>query len=167
MTNIRRYFQEGHVYFLTHVTDNRMPILVEHIDLLMSALERTRSKWPFELIAWSVLPDHIHMVVNPAKENLSPIVKAFKLSFSNRYRDRMGVSTLRVWQNRYWDHVIRNEEDLRNHIEYTHYNPVKHGLVRAPLEYKHSSFLSFVENGVYDSDWGSLDEFRFEGDFGE
>jgi putative transposase len=65
-----------------------------------------------------------------------------------------------VWQRRYWEHLIRDDVDLKRHVEYIHYNPVKHGLVRAPVEWKHSSFHTFVKEGLYTSDWGAEEGFE-------
>jgi putative transposase len=60
-----------------------------------------------------------------------------------------------VWQRRYWEHVIRDEADLRHHVEYIHYNPVKHGYVARPIDWQFSSFRRFVKSGVYAEDWGA------------
>ena len=65
-----------------------------------------------------------------------------------------------VWQRRYWEHVIRDGEDLKRHVEYIHYNPVKHGWVRAPKDWKYSSFHTFVKEGLYSPDWGSEEGFE-------
>ncbi|MDP2728820.1 MAG: transposase, partial [Dehalococcoidia bacterium] len=59
-----------------------------------------------------------------------------------------------IWQRRFWEHVIRDQTDFNRHCDYIHYNPVKHGLVNSPLEWKHSSFRKFVEKGLYRQDWG-------------
>ena len=67
-----------------------------------------------------------------------------------------------VWQRRYWEHLIRNEEDWRRHMDYIHYNPVKHGLVKSPVEWPYSSFHRYVKHGAYDSDWGAGTEIKFD-----
>lgn len=59
-----------------------------------------------------------------------------------------------VWQRRYWEHQIRDADDLRHHVEYIHYNPVRHGHVSRPIEWPFSSFRRYVETGVYAEDWG-------------
>jgi putative transposase len=61
---------------------------------------------------------------------------------------------LRFWQKRFWDHIIRDEEDLAQHLDYIHYNPVKHGLVTRPEEWQHSSFIAWQERGAYPEQWG-------------
>jgi putative transposase len=152
MTNIRRYFSPGHVYFLTHVTYARKPILVKHADILWLALTEIKRKFPFEIIAWCILPDHFHILVNPEKTEISAVMRKIKLSFSNRFRISAGLARNRVWQNRFWDHQIRDENDLNRHLDYIHHNPVKHGLITAPIEYEYSSFKDFVHRGYYSAD---------------
>jgi putative transposase len=67
-----------------------------------------------------------------------------------------------VWQRRFWEHQIRDERDLIQHVEYIHYNPVKHGLVKAPGEWEHSSFHRYVRKGFYDQEWGAEGTVSFE-----
>jgi len=167
MTNIRRYFQLGHTCFLTHVTHGRRPILVEHFDLLWDSIESVRRNCPFDLIAWVVLPEHFHIVVTQLNHDLSSIIRRIKLSFSMNYRKRLDLPDGRVWQYRFWDHVIRNTEDLNRHIDYVHYNPVKHELVTDPLAYAFSSLHNFREEGLYPGDWGVKETVATSGDFGE
>jgi putative transposase len=71
-----------------------------------------------------------------------------------------------VWQRRFWEHLIRNQEDLNRHIEYIHYNPVKHGLTKAPADWKYSSFHRFVTNGIYDQGWGTGVKVEFDDNIG-
>ncbi len=127
MTNIRRYFRKGNLYFLTHITHNRMPILVSNHDLLQTAID-TKLKKPTELLAWVVMPDHLHVIIDPDQIDLSLLMRQFKLSFVARYRERAGLRRGRVWQYRFWDHQIRNESDLKLHLDYIRYDPVKHGV---------------------------------------
>jgi len=87
------------------------------------------------------------------------LVKSY---FSYRWegRDDFPISVSRtskrersVWQRRYWEHLIRDEEDWRTHVDYIHYNPVKHGLAQSPSEWPHTSFHRFVMQGMYDQNW--------------
>ncbi|MFQ6007406.1 MAG: transposase [Candidatus Zixiibacteriota bacterium] len=96
MTNIRRYFQTGNLYFLTHVTSSRIPILVNNFDLLWRAINTIREKHPFDLIAWVVLPDHMHLLIDPRKSNLSGVMRKIKLAFSAKYRESLGLASGRV-----------------------------------------------------------------------
>lgn len=167
MTNLRRYYTFGNIYFITNVTFDRAPILVEHIDLYHIARRRAIEHFGLEVIAWVVLPEHEHVIVDPKGNNLSLILKVFKQDFGFLYRQRMAVRSGRVWQLRFWDHIIRDQEDMNCHIDYIHYNPVRHGIVRAAREYPYSSFHEYTRDGFYRSDWGEGEEMKFEGQFGE
>ena len=120
-----------------------MPILVDHGDLLMAAITRTRKRVAFELHAWVIVPDHFHIVVDSQSTNISGILQRIKMDFGAHWRSRLGLKAGRVWQKRFWDHVIRDEADLLKHCDYIHYNPVKHGLVESPFEWPHSSIRQF------------------------
>jgi len=167
MTNLRRYWQSGHTYFLTHVTYDRRPLLLEHAGLLWQAIEKVKSTSPFELPAWVILEDHFHVIINARENNPSRLMKQIKLLFSGSYRSAMKLTSGRIWQYRFWDHMIRDQEDLNRHIDYIHYNPVKHGLVADPFAHLHSSIHEFFTRGYYCRDWGVRDSLKFDGDFGE
>jgi putative transposase len=137
-TNIRRYFREGQFCFLTHVTYERRPILVDNIDILWQAYDPTCRPIGMDIVAWVVIPDHVHMIVTCNKGDVSAAMKRFKLKFSGLFRSRHHLTSGRIWQYRFWDHIIRDSPDLQRHIDYIHYNPVKHGLVTDPFEYEHS-----------------------------
>lgn len=89
----------------------------------------------------------------------------FKITYSRRYRNKFSPG--RVWQNRFWDHLIRNESDLNHHLDYIHYNPVKHGLTHDPFGYPHSTLSEFHAKGMYERNWGVIDKPEFAGEFGE
>jgi len=154
-------------YFVTNITYNRLPVLVQSIDLYHTAIDNTCQHFDFEIPAWVVLPDHLHLIIKPKKGNLSEIMKYFKQNFGFLYRKRIGTRTGRIWQLRFWDHIIRDENDMNHHIDYIHYNPVKHGLVRAAREYTHSSFTDYISEGYYQADWGEIEENRYKGEYGE
>ena len=167
MTNIRRYFRDGQVYFLTHVTEERQPMLINYIDIFWRAYSAVISTSGAESIAWVVLPEHFHLIIDPKDADLSNMMKRFKLKFSGLYRERLGLVRGRAWQHRFWDHIIRDQEDLNRHIDYVHYNPVRHGLVKDPFTYEHSSLQKFIGEGFYSRDWGCHAMINFDGDFGE
>jgi putative transposase len=166
MTNIRRYFSEGQTVFLTHITYQRRPILIEHYDLVKQSLETLQARDSLSLKAWVVMPDHIHMIVENDGRDISDLMKRFKLSFSLRYRRRTGVKG-RVWQYRFWDRIIRDEAELNHHIDYIHHNPVGQGLCGSPFEWEYSSAWEYLKQGYYAADWGLSGSLKFEGDFGE
>ena len=95
------------------------------------------------------------------------LMKKIKLSFAQKYLRRQGRISGRTWQNRYWDHIIRDQEDMNRHLDYIHYNPVKHGLVKSSRAYLHSSFAEFMSEGLYEPEWGAIDSVIIEGEFGE
>ena len=167
MSLLRRYYSPGNSYFVTGVTYDRKPILVKNYDLFKQSIAITKEQLPFEMPAWVILPEHFHMLVEPGQSDLSEIIKRIKLSFAGKYRIRNRARGGRVWQLRFWDHIIRNESDMNRHIDYIHYNPVKHGLVRRPIDYEHSSFRRFIADGFYTSNWGEMEEVELSGEFGE
>jgi putative transposase len=120
---------------------------------------------PFTIIASVILHDHIHFIwaLPPLSGDYSMRWRLIKSHFSHNFfpRDIKSESASRqkkgevdVWQRRFWEHLIRDEVDLANHVDYIHYNPVKHGLVKSPAEWEYSSFMKFVREGVYTVDWG-------------
>ena len=167
MTNIRRYYDIGNVYFLTHVTYKRKPILVNHADILKNSLNRVKSEYVFEIIAFVILPNHFHILIDPDTNDVSKLMRKFKLTFSAGYRAIHKIDSGRAWQYRFWDHVIRNQEDMNRHIDYIHYNPVKHGLVTNPFDWEHSSILDYLKAGYYNKDWGIDKKVEIDGNFGE
>jgi putative transposase len=169
MPNYRRAYRPGSMYFFTLVTAARAPILVSESGrrCLRSALVDAKSSWPFEITALVLLPDHLHAIWSLPRGDvgyprrwawikrtftvdwLAGGGKEAAVSRSKRKARRRGV-----WQRRYWEHALENENDLERHCDYIHYNPVKHGLVRCPSEWPYSSFHRFVRSGDYDADWG-------------
>jgi len=165
MSKLLRYFGTGQSCFVTVVTRNRRPILIENIDLFRQAgnglLTTTTCR------AWVALPDHFHMILDCDQDNPSAILQRFKMSFGARYRKRAGLEKGSLWQARFWDHIIRDQSDLNRHLDYIHFNPVKHGFVAKPVLWFHSSFLRYNENGCYPQDWGCHGEPDIEGEYGE
>jgi len=129
------------------------------------SVESINKKIDFGLIAWAVLPEHFHFLIDPNEINISDLLQRIELSFSRRYRERIGLSKGSVWQDGFWDHIIRNQSDFNRHLDYIHYNPIKHGIVKRVYDYKHSSIIKFKE--FYPEDWGSAEHREIEGEFGE
>ncbi len=167
MSILRRYYADGQSYFVTNVTFQRMPLLKENYDLLWEAIATVRERLPFDLVAHVFLPDHFHAIIDPMRNDLSDIMHRIKLSFFAQYRKRHYRHSGRLWQSRFWDHVVRNQDDMNKHLDYIHYNPVKHGLVDSPLDYPHSSLARFGEGGYYSADWGCQRKLSFGGEFGD
>jgi putative transposase len=106
---------------------------------------------PFELLAYVYLPDHFHLLLrSTGLSNFSQIMHSLKSNFTKAYKREFNISeNVNFWQRRFWDHVIRDERDLENHIHYIHFNPVKHGYVQDPSLWEASSFDLWVNRGAY------------------
>jgi putative transposase len=167
MSNLRRFYVKGQPYFITCVTFERMPCLLDNVDLLRRAIKKTNTALPHDVLAWVVLPDHWHAVIDPKECTISDIMHRIKLKFVSRYLQKHDLRRGRVWQNRFWDHVVRNERELRKYLDYIHYNPVSHGLVASPFDHPESSIHLYAVNGYYHNDWGVREKIEFEGDYGE
>lgn len=155
--NYRRIFIKNGLVFLTIVTNDRIPILTDNIKLLNQSYNNVIKYYKFNLIAYSILPEHIHCIIKPTIiEEYSKIVKSFKYSFTKNYNVGLVNPTYkRLCQNRFWEHTIRDENDLNIHLNYIHYNTVKHGYVKSVKDWKFSSFHKFVKKDLYDINWGS------------
>ncbi len=159
MSRYLRAIVPGGCFFFTLVTHQRYPWFadVQHVERLRQGFQRIKQKYPFHLDAIVVLPDHLHCVMR-LPENDTDYALRWRLI---KYYVARGIEThvnhrreKRVWQKRYWEHVIRNDADWQRHVDYIHYNPVKHGYVGLPADWKYSSFLRAVEKGWYAPDWG-------------
>ena len=164
MSNYRRAFVQNSYVFITFKTYNNSHILIDNIEILRNAFTKTKNKYNFEIFAISVLPDHIHLILKPEKiEEYPKIIYSIKFNFSiridspniNLTESKVKKGEKGIWQRRYWEHTILSEEDLYKHIEYIHYNPVKHGYVNAVKDWEYSSFVKFVKLGWYDINWGN------------
>jgi len=165
MTKIKRYANPGNLYFITCVTHQRKCILNEYSELLLRAINRVAIKEECEVIAWVLLPDHFHAIINVQGRDISKIMQKIKLVFSAIYRIIHKNKSGKVWQKRFWDHHIRDQEDLNRHMDYIHYNPVKHGFSNSPFTWKASSIHRYRE--YYQDDWGVINKHEFEGKYGE
>ena len=137
------------IFFTVALETRGSGLLVDEIDRLREAVRRTRQERPFGIDAWVVLPDHIHCMwrLPESDTNYSLRWHLIKARFSHGLPSGASrPSLLRrrekgIWQRRFWEHHIRNEDDWRNHLHYCWMNPVKHGLVAAPEHWPYSSYL--------------------------
>ena len=157
MPDYRRARFDGSIYFFTvTLPDRSSSLLVSEIDRLRRAYRTVQHRYPFETVAVCILPDHLHAVWslpsgdadfstrwNGIKSGFSRGLEAMPRSPSKIVKREKGI-----WQRRYWEHANRDEADLERHVDYIHFNPVKHGYVTRVVDWPHSSFHRFVEEGV-------------------
>lgn len=166
----KRIFIENSYIHVVVVTYKRNCILIKNINLLRKSFENAKHFFDFEIVAICVLPDHFHLILNPKNINEYPkIITAIKYYFSRRLND-VGVETPTygyknkgekgIWQRRYFEHTIRDEEDLHRHLDYIHYNPVKHDYAQKVKDWEFSSFDKFVKMKNYDIEWGSSEDIK-------
>ena len=170
MSTYRRARIAGGTYFFTVVTHRRRPVfsMAEARTMLRSAIHEVRGLHPFVIDAWVLLPDHLHCIwtLPPGDMDYSIRWGKIKAGFSRRASDLLYDESLlgssrkkkresSVWQRRFWEHTIGDERDLRRHMDYIHYNPVKHGLVENVRDWPYSTFHRLVQQGIYSQKWGA------------
>src|SRR5262245_49013311 len=172
---LRAHIEGGVFFFTVTLADRSSDVLVRQVDRLRRVYASVQKRYPFETVAICVLPDHLHAIWSlpegdadfPLRWNL--IKAGFSRGLAgNRPRtaSKMNRRERGIWQRRYWEHAIRNDADLERHVDYIHFNPVKHGHVSKVCDWPHSSFHRYVAKGVLPEDWGG--EVREpSGNFGE
>jgi len=164
MTNIRRYYIPKAPIFMSVVCYKRRQFLnsISDKEILLSVMREVKTEKLFSLLGYVILNDHFHWIISPDSFiNFSQIIQSVKLRFVHRFKKNKGMETnINIWQRRFWDHVIRDREDLNIHLDYIHYNPVRHGYVRKPFDYMWSSFKTHVERGNYEQDWAAIREYE-------
>jgi putative transposase len=160
----RRSSTAGGLWFFTVNLENRNEdLLTRNVDVLREVMRGVRRAHPFSVVAMVVLPEHLHAIwrLPPGDSDFPLRWSLIKAGFSRRIDAGEQVSASRlarrergIWQRRYWEHQIRDESGLARHVDYIHFNPVKHGWVRAPAEWPHSSFGRYVAEGMLPADWG-------------
>ncbi len=164
MPDFHRYRVAGGCYFFTvNLLERRgNTLLTDRIDFLRDAVRRVRSSRPFTIDAWVVLPDHLHAVwtLPPGDDDFSTRWRLIKTFFVRALPKTERLSRVRqadgergIWQRRFWEHAIRDDADYAAHMDYVHFNPVKHGLVLSPADWPYSTFRSCAERGLYPLDW--------------
>ncbi len=170
MSHYHRFYQPQSTYFFTVVTFRRQKIFVNEDvkDLLKEVIQKVRVNWPFQIEGFVLLPEHLHTIwsLPEGDSNFSERWKLIKANFTREYlkkndelvrpsNSRMRKGERTVWQRRYWEHLIRDESDFNHHLNYLHYNPVKHGLVTNPKDWPWSTFQRYVKLNWYESEWGA------------
>jgi putative transposase len=160
---IRAFIPGGTFFFTVAILERRRSLLTQHIAELRNAFTAVRAKKPYTMNAVVILPDHLHCLWTlPAGDaDFSTRWQAIKSHFARAIPASENLSPRRqkkgergIWQRRFWEHAIRDENDFERHADYIHYNPVKHGHARSAAMWPHSSFNKFVARGLYPADWG-------------
>lgn len=169
MTQYRRNRVPGGTYFFTvNLLDRRSDLLSRHIQDLRDAVRHVRASAAFHIDAWVVLPEHMHCIwtLPDGDADFSSRWQAIKVGFSkslppgeHRSASRIGKGERGIWQRRFWEHTIRDDRDYAAHVDYVHFNPVKHGLVSDVRDWPYSSFHRDVARGIYPAAWagGTVD----------
>lgn len=168
--NFRRYYIPGSAVFITQIVESRQSIFHDKklIELLRATLRKVKEIHPFTMLGYVFLPGHFHIMIQPTGEsNFSDVMHSLKPNFTKEYKMLIGLNssqTMKFWQKRFWDHVIRDDKDFENHLQYIHYNPVKHGYVTDPRDWVDSSYMEWEKLDLYpppfdwdepkDVDWG-------------
>lgn len=154
MSILRRYDSANRPVFITCVTFNRQPTLLHLIHPILKSYRHIRH-YGVTAAAWVILPDHFHALIHLHDNRLSEAVHRFKRKLSSICYQHNNRG--RIWQHRFWDHIIRDQDDLNKHIDYIHFNPVKHGLASEPIDWKWSSIHRWMDEGLYQPDWGQIE----------
>jgi putative transposase len=183
MPEYRRIKIKGGAYFFTVVTHERRPLLLnEQVrKALREGIQEVRQAMPFSIDAWVLLPDHLHTIwtLPENDDNFASRWAVIKRIVNQRCGSlkeisgpisdsRIKRSEFPLWQRRFWEHCIRDELDLQRHLDYIHWNPVKHGYVNRVIDWPYSTFHRYVPQGIYPDDWGGVkDEEHRDLKFGE
>lgn len=161
---VRAHIPGGTFFFTVALLERRRSLLTEHVDLLREVIRSVRSHHPFRIDAIVILPDHLHCIwtLTPGDADFSTRWRLIKTAFARRLAADERLSAGRrqtgergIWQRRFWEHTIRDDADLERHVDYVHYNPVKHGHIRSVSDWPYSSFHNYVRRGIYPADWAA------------
>ena len=160
----RRADAAGGTYFFTvNLAERRSDLLLRQVDDLRAVTTSVKQAHPFAILAMVVLPEHLHAIwrLPPGDADYPLRWSLIKAGFSRRQAKDERIRASRqakrergIWQRRYWEHQIRDETDLARHVDYIHFNPVKHGWVKRPVDWPHSTLHGYIERGMATPDWG-------------
>lgn len=181
MPEYRRADIPGATYFFTITTHRRQALLTDPRcrESLRNAINKVRLEMPFDIVAWVLMPDHLHAVWQLPQNDKDyslrwSLIKQHVTRDCAAWLPRQDLSASRnkrgegsLWQRRFWEHLIRDETDLSRHLDYIHYNPVKHGYVANVADWPYSTFHHYVKEGTYQENWGGTAEVNDGKCFGE
>ena len=166
MSRYRRSLANGGTFFFTvTLAERKSRLLTVEIDRLRRAFDLARTRHPFRTLAYCILPDHLHTVWRLPEDDADFGLRwsVIKRAFSGGLSAALARSTSKIvkrekglWQRRFWEHQIRDDEDLQRHVDYVHLNPVKHQWAKHVIAWPHSSFHTYVERGVLAGDWAGV-----------
>ncbi len=173
----RRADIKGGCYFFTlNLADRQNTLLVDEFDKLRASINKVKHRHPFILDALVVLPDHLHLMMTlPEGDNdFATRLMLIKSGFSRQIPKTENIEPSReskrergIWQRRFWEHLIRDETDFERHVDYIHYNPVKHGYVKRAVDWEFSTIHTFIKKGFLTADWGCANDSTSKQSFGE
>ena len=165
MADYRRSTTTGACYFFTVVSNRRQPLLCQDNirNALHHAIKTTQQSMPFTIEAWVLMPDHLHCIwsLPPGDNDYSKrwalIKRAVGQACKPINQQRTSCENKRhesgIWQRRFWEHQIRDQTDFNRHMDYIHYNPVKHGLCQQPTQWRWSTIHRLIKSGFYPQNW--------------
>jgi len=166
----RRVLVPGATYFFTlTLQDRTSDLLIQRVDALRFAFRWVQQNHPFSIDAIVILPEHFHMMITlpEGDSSYSKRLSLIKAAFSRQIQCGETISRSRqkkrergIWQRRYWEHLIRDTTDYEHHVNYIHYNPVKHGYVKNPAAWQYSSIHVFLNKGIVNTNWAYVDDFN-------
>src|SRR4051812_13840894 len=137
----RRLRHAGGIYFFTVVTADRRPVFEspDAVAALREALQDVAGSRPFTMLAYALMPDHFHCIWRLPEDDsdFSTRWRLIKLSMTHKLK-------IPVWQERFWEHLIRDETDFERPMDFVHFNPVKHALANDACAWPHSSLAAYV-----------------------
>jgi putative transposase len=172
----RRTDVAGATYFFTlNLAERYRTLLTDHITTLRTVIRGVKQRHPFHIDALVILPDHLHCVLTLPEGDADYPLRwtLIKAGFSRhiprterRNSSRVDKGERGVWQRRYWEHMIRDEHDYARHVDYIHFNPVRHGYSSRAADWPYSSIHRYIAAGTLTRDWG-VGEVEEDGRFGE
>ena len=168
----RAYIAGGTFFFTVALLERKRDLLVANVDILRDAFRSVHRRYPFRIDAIVVLPDHLHAMWSlPAGDSdFSTRWRLIKTAFTRQIPATERLSAVRkrkgergIRQRRFWEHAIRDEHDWERHVDYIHFNPVKHGHAKRAIDWPYSSLHRFVREGQYAVDWGGGNDLEIDG----
>ncbi len=160
----RRANVTGGTYFFTvNLANRKNTLLIDEFDKLRIVINKVKKQHPFKLEALVILPDHLHAIWTlPVHDNdYAKRWMLIKAGFSRYMPNHEKISVSRkkkgergIWQRRYWEHLIHDEDDYEKHVNYIHHNPVKHGYVNKAIDWPYSTIHDYIEKGILTCDVG-------------